>query len=314
MSLPVVEPLQRALHLRSLELFGDLAARELAVFAGLMGERWLRRGEVLFVEGQRVQVLYLLVEGRVRLEQGGTTRYVEAPEGVGLIELLARVEARSRAVAATNALALAIEGAALLEVLEDHFATFLQIRAALGLRVRDLYRRFGCREGSDSTAPPRPAPPLAPAAAEPAALAMVDQLIRLHRVPELRDFGVGVLAALIRDGNAVRFGAGEGLWSDDDEAEFLAVVVDGTVRCSGGDAIGRFRVGPGAVLGLPAAFGGTRHLYAAVAETAVVVIRVDVPVLLDVAEDHFHVATSMLAHSARTLLRLQERALEEETS
>jgi len=296
--LPIVEPLQRALHLRSLDLFGDLGAHELALLASVMRERWLRRGDVLHPDGQWVEAAHVLVEGRVRLEETGQVRArIEAPAGVGLVELLAQAESPTRAVADTKVLALAIDGSAFFDMLEDHFAIFLQMRSALG---RQLYALQQHR--LDPTWQPpsvtRKGPPPS------AALELVDQLIWLHRAPELRSFGVGVLASLIRDRGEARLAAGEVLWEEGAEAQFFVLVVDGIVRYGDQptDGVG---AGPGTLLGLEAAFAGTPHTDRAVAETPVMAIRVEVPRLLDVAEDHFHVAAAMLAHSARFLLHLQ---------
>lgn len=303
MSLPVVEPLQRALHLRSLDLFADLGGHELALFAALMREQWLRRGDVLHAPGRRVPSIFLLVEGRVRLEQEGSVRTIEAPGGVGLVELLAQIETPTRAVAETNALALVIDSGVFLEALEETFALFLHLRSALGRAVRDLWRAQRLGEGQVEGFAALPAVP-------EGGLDLVQQLLRLHRVPSLRRFGAGVLAALLRDQGEMRLEGGETLWTEEDRAEFFLLVVSGELSCSMAEAGEVFTAGPGTVLGMGAAFGGTAHFFGAVAKSPVVAIRVEVAALLDAAEDHFHVALEILAHSARTLLRLQQREVE----
>jgi CRP-like cAMP-binding protein len=60
------------------------------------------------------------------------------------------------------------------------------------------------------------------------------------------------------------------------------------------------------VIGLEAVFCGLPYVEGARAVSDVVAIRIDAPALLDVAEDHFHVAARVLAYAARCLLQLRE--------
>jgi len=312
--LPVVEPLERALFLRTSDLFRDLRGRELAVLARLMREEWLTRGTVLHETGQRIHELHIIVDGEVRCERTGrSARRVAPPEAIGLIELLAQVETRSRAVVASNALALAIDAAAFRELLEEHFGFFLQIRAALGRQIRELRERLGADdEGAVEVVSPAPQLILPPRTGEAAGLDasgqeldLVHPLIWLHRTPHLGGFGAGVLAALVRERGEMRAAAGESPWQIGSEPRFLALLVRGRVRCNAPER--EWRVESGALLGLDAAFNGLPHAYGAQAESDVVVVRVDLATLLDLAEDHFHVAFDLLAYCARLLLCLQEK-------
>ncbi len=296
----MVEPLQRALHLRSLPVFSDLHANELATLAQLMREEWLRRGAVLAEPHRRVDSVRLLVEGSVTLENRGARRRLSSPAVLGIVELLAGVESDTRVSAETNSLALVIDSRALLEVIEEQFGVFLRLRSAMGRQVRALQRQLASQTPGHFSVPAPPGPPPSPS------LEYVEQLIWLQRRPELRPFGVGVLAALIRECGEVRITAGARLWERDARPEFLLLVVQGRLRCEG-DGADIWQVDAGHLLGLDAAFGGVPHSYAVEAETDVVAIRIDVPLLLDIAEDHFHVAAAILAYSARHLLMLQQR-------
>lgn len=286
--LPVVEPLERALYLRSLDLFRDVSARDLALLAQLMEEEWLRHGTVLYGPGMPVHALHLIVEGRVRCARAdGSSHVVDGPEAVGVLEILADAPPTTRAVAESNLLALGIDAAAFLDVLEDRFPLVLQLRAALGRRILPL------RDGEAPAAPPRIADreePEAPAAE------LVRRLLWLRHEPELRDMGVSVLAALLREPRERQLAAGEELWRGGDEASFFALVLEGEVG-------GR---GAGAVLGLEDAFAALPRAAAVTAQTPAAVLAIDTSLLLDAAEDHVHVATRILAHCSRRLLRLLE--------
>ena len=140
-----------------------------------------------------------------------------------------------------------------------------------------------------------------------ASLDLVERLICLERSPVLKGLGVGVLAALARDEQEVRLQPGEQLWETGTEARFLALIVHGTISCRRDNSRISIRAGAGAVIGMEAAFAGIPHSFTAVAETAAVALRIDVQDLLDVAEDHAHVATRILAFNAQLLRQLQER-------
>jgi CRP-like cAMP-binding protein len=298
--LPVVEPLQRALYLRSVPLFRGLRAEHLVAFARLMRERWVRRGTLLCAQGAASGAVQFLVAGRVRIERDRRQlRAAEAPASIGLLELLAQAPSAVTAVAATNVLALVIDGAALLDVIEDHFSIFTEIRRAIGeqmLALRDERDRGSMRQPPVVRDLGPPSPPR---------LGLVERLIWLSRSPVLRDLGVSVLAVLARDEDELRLREGQVLWAEGAPADFVALLVSGYVGCAGGAKGAAFRAGPGTVLGLDAAFTGIPHEHAAVARTAVVAIRLGVQSLLDVAEDHSHVAARVLAHCAGMLLELR---------
>lgn len=299
--LPEVGPLERALYLRSLTLFRTLTASELAACAQLMQERYVRRGEILYEAGAPVRSLYLLVDGRVRLEdQGRRVGELDAAAGVGLVELLAGQPHRSRAVAETNALALVIDAAALLDLVEEHFSFFLQIRHALGAEVALQQQALGSYH---TLSAPRPV-----AAASGPSLDLAEVLLALQTTTVFRDVGLAILAALTSQDREIRLEPGAPLWERGTEPTFLALIADGVVSCVPEQSEHEFRAGPGALLGVDATFGGAPYAYRATAETPVVARAIDTQMLLDMAEDHFDLASRMLAHCACEVLRLKDLA------
>lgn len=305
--LPEIGPLERALHLRSLPIFRHLGARELAACAQLTQERYVRRGEVLYEEHQAIHSLYLLVDGRVRLyRQGHAVSELGAADDVGLVEFLAGVPHPLRAVADSNALALVIDGAALLDLIEEHFPLFLQIRHALGGELAQQQRALRAYQ---ALAQPAPAPVAARNGTHPTTQPVPDfagMLLALQQTAVFRDVGLALLAALINTDDTMRLEAGTALWQRGDEAQCLVLITAGDVACEPENEEDVFHAGAGALLGVDAVFGDTPYAYSATATSAGAVCRITTQVLLDLAEDHFDLAAHILAHCARALLRLKE--------
>jgi CRP-like cAMP-binding protein len=300
--IPTVGPVERTLALRSLPLFRGLPARELSALAQLLHEQVVPRGQLLHRAGSHVQALHLLTDGRVRLQHDATPAAIlEAPQALGFVELLAGEPARVTAVAESIVTALVIDRGALLDVLEDQFSLVLHLRTALGRQIAARQTELGRYEL------PRTGAPIAPARIGSAPLDLVESLLRLEQVPELRTFGVAVLAALVGEEPTVSFTAGERLFDAGAEATRLIVLVEGDVVCTAADNAATFRAGPGDVLGRDAVLGGLEHPYSAVAETAGIAIPIDAQRFWDLAEDNFHVALAALSMSACRLLWLDEQ-------
>lgn len=306
--LPEIGPLERALHLRSLPIFRHLGARELAACAQLTQERYVRRGEVLYEEHDAIHALYLLVDGRVRLyRQGQAVSELGAADDVGLVEFLAGVAHPLRAVADSNALALVIDGAALLDLIEEHFPLFLQIRRALGGEIAQQQRALRTYQTQAQAAPAATARNGAYPAAQPVT-DFAEMLLALQQTAAFRDVGLALLAALIDADETMRLEPGTALWQHGDEAQCLVLVTEGDIACVAENERDGFHAGTGALLGVDAVFGDTPYIYTATATTPSSVCRITTQMLLDLAEDHFDLAAHILAHCARELLRLKELA------
>lgn len=300
--IPTVGPVERALALRSLPLFRGLPAREVSALAQLLREHVVPRGRLLQRAGSRVNALHLLTDGRVRLQRDDApAEFLEAPEALGLLELLAGEPARLTAIADSNVTALVIDRGALLDVLEDQFQLVLHLRTALGRQIADRQAELGCYEL------PRGGTPIEPAANGSAPLDLVESLLWLEQVPELRALGVAALAELLGEEPTVRFAAAEQLFEAGAEATRLIVLVEGDVVCTAADGTAPFRASRGDVLGREAVLAGLAHPYSAVAETAGIAIPIDAQRFWDLAEDHFQVALAALSMSARRLLWLEEQ-------
>ncbi|MDX2171212.1 MAG: cyclic nucleotide-binding domain-containing protein [Deltaproteobacteria bacterium] len=294
--LQTIGPMERAVHLRALPLFDALRMAQVVGLAQLAEERGAAAGEVLQERGRPLRGLAVLLDGAVRVEAAGAAPVrVEAPHPLGVLELLADRPSAARLVAERAVTLLRIDAARWWDVLEEQFALVIQLRAALG-------RALAARQPIDVVAGPD-------SGGEAAARAphdSVGRLLRLHRVPLLRPFGVAVLDALVR-GGAVEHEIADRtrLLRAGEAADHFLVLTAGAAAATGA----RAPVGPGAVLGANAALSGLPHAHDVDAVGATRAIGVDVRRLWDLAEDHFHVARALLAYAARRLLALDSGPL-----
>jgi CRP-like cAMP-binding protein len=296
-----IGPVERALWLRGATPFTGLRARHLAALGRLMDEEIVSAGQAIRPPGAPWRSIRLLAEGRLRVSgEDGAEVIVEAPQVIGLIEQLAGRELRARLVAESDVTILTLDGAVLHDLLEEEFALVMQVRHALGHALAAWQQARG--DWAPAAVPD--------AAAAPAAdlERFVDRLLVLHRAPMLRAFGVAVLASLLRDEPARRLAEGDTLFAAGAAAERLFVVAEGEVVGTAPDG-STFRVGPGTLLGENEALIGMPFAHTAVCATPAAVLALDPRAIWDAAEDHFHVARTLLAASARHLLRLEQRVV-----
>lgn len=292
-----IGPVERALWLRGVPPFSGLRARLLAALAQLMREDIVRAGQPVRPIGRVSRSVRLLMDGRLVVHgEAGTRLELEAPQVIGLTELLGGRELRAGLVAATDATILTIRGVAFIDLLEEEFALVLQLRQALGQAVAAA--QAARREWA-------PEPVGALPASHPDLGRFVDRMLALHAVPMLRAFGVAVLAALLRDEPASRLEAGATVVAAGEPADRLIVIGEGVVIGTAPDGA-TFRAGAGTVLGDNEALTGLPHACGVRCETPVAVIALGRREIWDAAEDHFHVARALLGFAARRLMRLED--------
>ncbi len=292
-----IGPVERALWLRGVVPFTALRAGQVAALARLAGEEIASAGRTVRPFGGPLRRVRLLAEGHliVRGADGAQT-VVEAPSVIGLVELLAGRELRAGLVAESDVTLLTLDGARVLDLLEEEFALVVQIRHALGRAIAAHQQA----RNDWTPAGPLEAPPGPPADLDQ----FVERMLVLHRAPMLRAFGVAVLATLLRDEPAARLAAGDSLFAAGAAAERLFVVADGVVVGTAPDGAS-FSAGVGTVLGENEALVGVPYAYSAACAGPAAVLALDPQAIWDAAEDHFHVARAVLAAAARHLLRLE---------
>ena len=115
--------------LRGVPLFADLDDRSLQAVSVLAREQRHKAGDVLMLEGEPGDELYVIVEGTVRIQKGDRTIRSMGPGG--FLGEIALVERRPRSATAT-----AVSEVTLLVLHQHEFDRLLETMPAVHRRVR----------------------------------------------------------------------------------------------------------------------------------------------------------------------------------
>jgi CRP-like cAMP-binding protein len=127
---------QRAIALGEIDAFRAVPMEELFHIAAVAHEEWYPSGSVLFREGEPPGSLYVILEGRVRLERGGNSFGDAGPgEALGAWSLFDNHPRRATAAVAEDARVILLEREEFYEVLSEH----VEITRSL---VQDLVKRL----------------------------------------------------------------------------------------------------------------------------------------------------------------------------
>jgi hypothetical protein len=114
---------ERAAALRQVELFSGLAADDLLQIASVAEERTFQAGDYLFYEGEEGDYMYLILEGRIRIEVGGREIAVSGSgKSTGEFAILDRRPRSASARALENTRTLAIHSADMGQILADNYS------------------------------------------------------------------------------------------------------------------------------------------------------------------------------------------------
>jgi hypothetical protein len=135
----MLSAVERVLVLKSADLLREAGPRQLLPLADVAREVELVVGEDLYREDDRADALYLLVEGRVRLETDGrVTSEVGPGEAFGTWALVDDSERGHRAVCVEDGLALALHRDEFYDVAARDLVLLQQVVRALARRLRAL--------------------------------------------------------------------------------------------------------------------------------------------------------------------------------
>jgi CRP-like cAMP-binding protein len=130
---------QRAISLREVEAFRRVPMQQLAHVAAAAREEWFPAGHVLFKEGDSPGSLYVILEGRIRLERGDLV-FGEAGAGepLGTWSLFDDHPRRATAVAEEDARVLVLDRDDFYDVLAEHVEVTRSMVQDLVQRLLDL--------------------------------------------------------------------------------------------------------------------------------------------------------------------------------
>lgn len=283
----------RMLQLRAMPGFAMLDLDTLELLAESSRLRRFRRGDVLLTSGAPVDRVYLTSEGGIEARRGSLRIDTQAFGGIGFLSLLAGDSAGVDAVATSDVRVLEVPAETALRVMTE---SFVITRLAIRSLARQLLGTWGALPPSEARADDvdigtkRDRP-----------LTLVERLLMLRRTPLGRYANMDASSEMARAMIEAHVAPGETLWTIGDASTFWVGVEYGRVRCEadGGD-IGF--VGARNVLGVLESWGDAPRSYTAVAETELVVHRVEVASMLAIAETHAAMGMQLSRFLARNLI------------
>lgn len=303
-SLTAVLHTERLVALRALPGFAELGPETVAAVAQHVRERFFPKGSVILQEGEPIENVLLVIDGRVALSRHDhdlssmfehqSLGFIQA---LGLIPALARNNEGIHAVAATDVVAYEIPLDLLWELLEDDFDVLQATIAGLARQV--LYARQRLERGAGFVRNREPEPlPEQP-------LDLVERVIFLRKVMVVAGSRIEALIELARAVTEVRFEAGQELWREGQAGGSMFMLVAGQVAAE--TAAGQsFAFDPGDFLGGIDSMAETGRWYTATAATPCVGLRLEAERMLDVLEDNPQLGLRMLESIAQGVDMLYE--------
>ena len=138
----MLNPVEIALHLKSLPLFEGLTARQLMNLANEVREEQHGAGTIVFREGDPGDCLYLIVEGQVRVTRGETALREQGPKSFfGEIAILEGKNRTATITTTTPVRFLRLDRDDLLRLMEELPEIAIGICQTLSRRISELTGR-----------------------------------------------------------------------------------------------------------------------------------------------------------------------------
>lgn len=295
---PQTSHLERVLRLRTLGGFASMTFDEVGVIAENTVDRFFPTGAELFAEGEPVNAMHYVLEGKVAVRRKGETLEIfEAPAVVGGLGALAGLADGQQMVALEDCWTLEMDGSVMADVFEDNFTLLHMVIRAMAEQFIDARRAAGPVAGFDQNINEVEAP-----AAE---LGLVERLFYLRQSMTFGRGRIEMLLGLARDARELRVPAGTALWRTGDPTGTWLVIVAGVIACQNGDQL--FRFGPGDSVGGLDALGGVPRWFDARVESDLVALEIDADLLVDLFEDNVDLALDTCRRIAGFLIELREQ-------
>jgi len=288
-------PLERALHLKSVDALRELPPAELGVLARHAEERSFGTGERLYAPGELVSSFHLVVEGAVRVRGAEIAdALLGAGDVVGLLPLLARWEDGLDAVTEGDTTTLEIGIEHLQDVFEDHFSILLHEIRTIASRTKAFLVAL-----PDGATLGRMDVPRIATSDEPE---LIGRLLLMRDAAAFKRASMDAMFELARNARVQRFERGDVLWRRGDASGFNLFVMSGGVRCERADGT-ILHAGIGTPLGNLESLAGEPRWFDAEVTEPLLGVRNDTTVVLDILEDHFETALGFVAAMAENLIR-----------
>ncbi|MEZ4373504.1 MAG: cyclic nucleotide-binding domain-containing protein [Polyangiaceae bacterium] len=306
------QQVERIIALRRFPGFVNLRPSEIAAIAAFTQEQLFPSGTALTKPGRPVQSIFFIVEGQVNYyEDGEFVRQWGPHDVIGGMAAMTQDPAGQHFVAADDVIVFEVAYEDMLDVFEDHFGILVAVLGGMSRGMLQARRELGLDGGYEPPVNPETPPHSLPR------LTLVEKILFLRNLQDMGRHEVEVMAELARGATEWRYDAGTSLWSAGDSSDYYLFIIAGCVRGDvpaepAGDQgaarpAQRIRLGANSPIGIMDALAGVPRWYTAVAETDVVVLRVEVGDLIDILEDHTELAVNMLRGLSASVLELRRR-------
>jgi CRP-like cAMP-binding protein len=293
---------RRILALRQFSLFASAEVGELAMLADAVAEVSFRAGTVVAEAGRRVAALHLILAGRIDTDGRGVAAAGSGPGGgaaevrsiattswgprqiFGTLEVLARRELATRAIAARDTRALQLQAGDVTEVLDENFGV---LRATVQELAAHVLARARRRRS-------------APGASIDGSIGLVDRLVLLRHQPVFEAARIDALASLAHAAEELRLPPGSVVARAGELATGIVLIGDGALHARRADLTTR-TLGPGDAIGALETLAEVGHVETVEATTPVRALKLAGSAIYDVLEDHTDLGLSMIGSFAATL-------------
>jgi CRP-like cAMP-binding protein len=285
--------LDSILHLRTSPFFGKLAAASLAPLAYHAREVQFPAGAIVAHRAEISNQFCHILQGTVRSSTGQVRGIREA---LGGLALLAGTGMPFEAVAENEVRAVVIPADAVYEALEDDSHLLHQLIRGLAAQLLMELDRLGGEQSVFAMS-------IAGPSAEEGRLDLVQRMLLIQRAQDLRRTTATALADAARNTTPFRASKGEFLWRRGDDAHHAYLIISGTVSALYPDR-SPIRLGPEIAIGGLDALAGVPRPHDLISNEEVWGLKSSLSRFFEAFEDHFQMATDVLATLARETLKV----------
>ena len=291
---------QRFLFLRTLPAFAEIPQEVAQVVAANTRPRTFSKGELLYRSGVPAVEVQYIVRGECEIVRNGKPVRRLGPRGVvGGISALADEDQGYDCVALQDMQTLAMKVEDSQEIFEEHFVLLKRVLRGTSREVLEARRKLGPHAGFGPVADPFAVPDRP--------FDLVERMAFLRKTFSFGESEIDAIADLARDVQEVHLPKGEVLWNVGDRSTYFLLPLRGVIDCRATDPDQHFQLGPGDSVGAIDSMADERRWYRAEVLEDLVAFRIDADVLLEVLEDHFAMATSLLKAIATGILGLYDQ-------
>jgi len=291
---------QRFLFLRTMPGLAEVPPEVSQVIATNTRERFFPKGEYLYRSGVPALEIQYVVSGECEIIRNGRpVRRLGARSVVGGVSALAGEELGYDCVALEDMVTLAITVEDSQEIFEDHFVLLKRVLRGTSREVLESRRKLGQSAGFGPVSEPFAFPDRP--------FDLIERMAFLRKTFSFGDSEIDAIADLARDVQEVHLPKGEVLWNIGDRSTYFLLPLRGVIDCQATNPDQHFQLGPSDSVGAIDAMADERRWFRAEVIEDLVAFRIDQESLLELLEDHFTMAMSLLKSIAAGILLLYDQ-------